>query len=601
MNIEKLVTRCDILGKEIQFKIENKEIYKTWVGGFLTILLALISLGSIYLFGSEVVFRLKPKLLFKKNILPTYPVKVLNNTKFLYAMRIVDQAGKYIEDIRILEPVLLYEFFKMNNETKELDLVEEETQRLYNCNSSNIDNKTLAEETLSTYFCGKVDNFTIGGDWDHTEIGVLQYSFKLCDKSTEEKYNIKCLNQTEIAKEITFPFVAEIKYINFILDPTKQEKPIGRNYEFKALAVDLENLKKSLIYYSPTTLETDRGYLTEDFITDNFMQLEKIDVDFSKKTDNNKIFMSDIYFTKLQVDYDRSYLKIQDVAATVGGFFSITFYALKFLYFFYVENSLMFYYYKHLFNFYVSEGPSSPIQSPKIKGLREDVKIIPFVSNDKTEANKEDGKDNTNIENSSKQMVNMTSLNNYNNNINVSDIHNTESQNLKGKVKKASASSNPRLLSIITYMDKPKKSIEISESNLWKYKFCFCCMKKDDYKIKTQLIYSANYDIDKRTNTLNFLNLFDHFKVIKQIVLNENQCFMLDKKGKKSITNKIISSENQFTTVLNERENIKEERLVKYLKNKIHEEGLDETDMMLYKMMDEEVQRRVKKETNIDC
>ncbi len=239
MNIEKLVTRFDILGKEIQFKVENNETYKTWIGGFFTILLALISLGSIYLFGNDVIYRSKPKLLFKKNLLPTYPMKVLNNTNFLFAMRIVDDVGKYIEDIRIIEPVLLYEYFKLNNKTKELDLVEEATQKLYNCNSSHIDNKTLADETLSTYFCGQVNNFTIGGDWDHTEVGVLQFYFKVCDKNTEEKYNIKCFNQTELAKKISFPLVVEIKYINFILDPTKQDKPIGVNYEFKTVAVDL--------------------------------------------------------------------------------------------------------------------------------------------------------------------------------------------------------------------------------------------------------------------------------------------------------------------------------------------------------------------------
>ncbi len=328
------------------------------------------------------------------------------------------------------------------------------------------------------------------------------------------------------------------------------------------------------------------------------MQLEKVDVDFSKKAEDNKIFYSDIYLTKLQVDYDRSYLKIQDVAATVGGFFSITFYVLKFLYFFYIENSLQHYYYKHLFDFFTTESDgssSSPIQSQP-KKLDEEVKVIPFVSNEKSEAN-EEGKENTLMNSTAKQMVNMTNLNNYNNNI---SVDNPENHTLKEK--KTSASNKPRLLSIITHMQKPKKSVDISESYLWKYKFCFCCLKKDlkdEYKAKSQLIYSANYEIDKRTSTLNILNLFDHFKVIKQIVLNENQCFMIDKMGKKTITNKIISSKKEFTTVMEERDKSKEIRLVKYLKDKTHEGGLDETDIMLYKMMDEEIQERVRKEAHI--
>ena len=65
---------------------------------------------------------------------------------------------------------------------------------------------------------------------------------------------------------------------------------------------------------------------------------------------NNKtIFLFDLYLTKLQLDYEREYLKVQDVAATVGGLFSITYNVLKFINYFYIENSLIYYYFQHLF------------------------------------------------------------------------------------------------------------------------------------------------------------------------------------------------------------------------------------------------------------
>ena len=113
-------------------------------------------------------------------------------------------------------------------------------------------------------------------------------------------------------------------------------------------------------------------------------------------------------------------------------------------------------------------------------------------------------------------------------------------------------------------------------------------------------IYSAKSELDKRYSTVNILALFEQFKVLKQIVLNENQCFMLDHKGKKIITNITNNSDKEFTEAFEEINRKKEEKLVKYLlQKKDLDEGFEETDILLLRSMEDDLQMRIKKRCDI--
>ena len=166
------------------------------------------------------------------------------------------------------------------------------------------------------------------------------------------------------------------------------------------------------------------GYLVEDLSYNEFIQVEKIDMDFDKHTKDATdvtIFVVDIFLTKLKLDYDRSYLKVQDVAATVGGFFSITYNVLKFIYYFYVENSLLYYYFQHLFAFYTLDGDSFIADDNQNKNNEqelESINIIPFnsVNNISHKNNESELLSNSPMKNNNPSVVNIASLNDYNKN-----------------------------------------------------------------------------------------------------------------------------------------------------------------------------------------
>ena len=74
---------------------------------------------------------------------------------------------------------------------------------------------------------------------------------------------------------------------------------------------------------------------------------------------------------------------------------------------------------------------------------------------------------------------------------------------------------------------------------------------------------------------------------------------MLDNKGKKAITNHEIPSIKEFTEAFEERNRSKEEKLILYLKDKKLESGIDEIDYLLFKSMNEDLQKRINKQVKI--
>ena len=67
------------------------------------------------------------------------------------------------------------------------------------------------------------------------------------------------------------------------------------------------------------------------------------------------VFENNIYFTKYRRRFKRSYQKIVDVLSSLGGLFSISYYAGRMIYHFYVEVHLQFYFYQHLLKFQVEK------------------------------------------------------------------------------------------------------------------------------------------------------------------------------------------------------------------------------------------------------
>ena len=167
----------DIIGKEVQFKIENSELYKTVFGGILTLMLAVISLISIWFFGNDIIYHENPKFIQKQIRREEYEYLNFTNQNFFFAIRHTDYYGAFIDDPIYLIPKFKYEYYEKNRDTGELKLLNKIVIEMDKCNTSHIDNETLISENLQFYYCASLNNLTIGGDWGSNSLSELSANF----------------------------------------------------------------------------------------------------------------------------------------------------------------------------------------------------------------------------------------------------------------------------------------------------------------------------------------------------------------------------------------------------------------------------------------
>jgi len=78
----------------------------------------------------------------------------------------------------------------------------------------------------------------------------------------------------------------------------------------------------------------------------------------------------------------------------------------------------------------------------------------------------------------------------------------------------------------------------------------------------------------------------ENFKIIKKLTLNENQCFILKKTEKQTIISDFPKTQKEIEDLKEEKNNLKKEKLEKYLRRHNDSNSLTTTDQLLLKYAD---------------
>ncbi len=100
------------------------------------------------------------------------------------------------------------------------------------------------------------------------------------------------------------------------------EKPIQNylknNYEF----LNMKLHKRTIQTFKTVSMDNDRGWLFENIQELSFISNDNImhDVGLNEAGDDEILYTHNIYLGKKRDNYSRSYLKVQELFASVGGF-----------------------------------------------------------------------------------------------------------------------------------------------------------------------------------------------------------------------------------------------------------------------------------------
>jgi len=327
--IQKILSTIDIFGAKFGFNINNQETYKTAFGGTLSIFTLLVIVIFTFLFGQDFYYRINPSVFLNTFVPEKYdPPIALRPENFTIAWRIEGDDKYALNFTKVLYPVMKRFRFK-RNEKDQLDLVDDVPLELTKCSAENTKVKEFSNNfKLDEWYCfdWTKGNFTFGGFWDGDYVNAFQTLLFLCENGVEyNATNPKCTSFKDYQEfsNLYRGLQMSIMYPQFYFAADDLEDPLRITYKNYYYYFNLKTFKIDRLFFNKVTLNDDRGWILEDTKSSSMLSLNRIQSDQNLNEifdgSSSQLYEFNLYMEKSSQMIRRSYMKIQDVSAKVGG------------------------------------------------------------------------------------------------------------------------------------------------------------------------------------------------------------------------------------------------------------------------------------------
>ena len=331
----KLFEKIDLFGEVFNFTIFGKSTYKTMFGGMLSLVLILASIGISFLFGMDMISKKNPKVMIDRIIPENYSFINCNISNFPIFWRISDDNSATVNFNGILYPNLTFYVYKYNKTTSAMDSIKNISMPIKICTKELVQNDYVFDKyDLKNYYCldWRDSGFPLGGYWDGTDM-VYYFEKVLYRCPNDDTKSSKCTNVSFIKDWLgkSNKIYYEIYYPSVYFSPENYTNPLRIEYVNSIQQLTTNLYKKTRYFFSQAEIQSDKGVIFKSNTNETMISYDssQMDVDFKSDADLSDVDMSSsiqattIYLMKNHNKYSLSYMKLQDLAAQVGGFMKI--------------------------------------------------------------------------------------------------------------------------------------------------------------------------------------------------------------------------------------------------------------------------------------
>jgi len=121
--------------------------------------------------------------------------------------------------------------------------------------------------------------------------------------------------------------------------------------------------------------------------------------------------------------------------------------------------------------------------------------------------------------------------------------------------------------------------------------------KAEEKIIKFELLIAAEEILEKKSDIKELFKIIDQLRLFKKIILNENQCFMIENRELQNINydnnkNSILKY-NEMVEINKEKYELKKKKLLDYLKKHKEENTFSTIDKLLLNYVDQELKQEL--------
>lgn len=326
----------DIFGVRRGLLYRGKDTYKTLYGGLFTIGYIFIFIGLFFGFGVEFYQRKSPKVVFNSER-KAHIEGPVSNQNMTFAFRIEDTNGHFYENSQVLKFLIETFHYKhdSNGQWEDISTTFVEPQRCEDV----VDLDKKEEKfgiSLKAYYCVDFNNKTFGGYWDQSFIHGMRIITKRCLNKTETD---NCLPEEDIRKEFVNDrtgsnFFFSYLYLNDVPSMNNYETPLRSSIESKYEMVNLNLIKRNIQLMKRVIIDDDKGWIFSDRTQNTIYSVGETLSDLTTKDfdEQDVIYNYLLYVSNVHETYSRSYIKIQEVIANIGGFTSFFYLTVFFVY-----------------------------------------------------------------------------------------------------------------------------------------------------------------------------------------------------------------------------------------------------------------------------
>ena len=632
--LPKVLRKVDILGIKFHFYSGKALKRTTPFGGFLTILLILLSMLLVIKFEHNFFQRKNPSVTMSIENTLSYEYIDLSQEKLLFAFRIEDYDAHFIDASNILYFKIYYYTTEQGKNGEYHSIIKDEFLPYHICNDSDFPDVNLTK-TYGKLYCPELGGRKFGGYWDSNNLYYFEIQVFFCEDGAQYSANNPKCTSLETLRDFfnqDDPKFFALYYPLVEFNPLSYNEPLIRRYKNYYYCLSYRLQRNDDVFLKKTIMNDDKGWLLNDYhnITkwgvDSFRSTYAYfsDEDLTKEGSSTKIYEINLYSTMEKNYYTRYYMKIQNVVAVTGSIINIIATFFSSLSHFIAGNTQKLEIIKNFFYFdkknkrnlnlfhKSNSSPSKYYYSHKNFGNQLYVKQK-FKSKTKISSKFE-------FKPKEKEKIN--------------NIHNTDNEKTITKLKKPSKkfSHNNLNHNVIAYnnfindsstnkqiYDKSSSDIQIlkdiNDTNIYsqnsnnynlydedinlkriiierlKMIFCFCFYsRKTNYAnfVKKRSYQILDFYYINLIQSSRYLEMIKQFDFIKKVILNEEQINSLLFLKKINLKNK----EDRVNLILT-KNNKMENSVISYYRNVIVNENVSKTDYFIFKNLSDEIKNKI--------
>ena len=336
-----VLKNLDIYGFNFSLRYKNESEYNTACGIFFSLISIFIILLLSCLYSLKMILRTKFSLVTNYNYLDEIEIDL---SKIPFMLSLIN----YVKEVDIDSSYALFtlDVNTYTPKTNEIGilLLEKESHsiELEPCSLNNFGeySSLFSSYSYQKNVCVKPNqNIKIKNRYGDQVKGYITFDIHLvkCVNKTDSNF---CKSSEEINNYLLNSYVS-LFYISQTTNHFNISNPVVNKVTSDTFSISLSYIKKYFYFFSKEQYISDNGIILNKKNEFNLFQYHHTHFDFFEKQEDE--ILMDVIFSchDLTTEYNREYLKIQDVLSFIGGIFDIIFSFLNVISYYFIKKSFI--------------------------------------------------------------------------------------------------------------------------------------------------------------------------------------------------------------------------------------------------------------------